>query len=342
MVVPKTIDDVVAAVRVCHEHGAPILNRGCATSLSGETTNVAVVIDHSKHLRGIEEVNAEEGYAWVQPGVIRDQLANRTEAEHDLTFAPDTSTHEYATFGGMIGNNSCGIHSIMAGRTSDNVYELDVVTYDGVRMTVGQTSEEELERIVEQGGRRGEIYAAMLDLRERYADLIRERYPDIPRRVSGYNLDELLPERGFNVARALVGSEGTLVTVLRAKVRLVHSPPKRALLVLGYPTIYDAGDHTMEILGYGPTGLEGIDGHLISDLRRGGNEMDGIEQLPDGEGWLLAEFGGETTNEADGRAHECMARLEKDDVCPSMKLIDDEQAAQTIWQVRENGLGATA
>ncbi|HEY1358618.1 MAG TPA: FAD-linked oxidase C-terminal domain-containing protein [Thermoleophilaceae bacterium] len=342
VVVPRTLDDVVAAVRVCHDHGAPVLNRGCATSLSGETTNVAVVIDHSKHLREIEEVNAEEGYAWVQPGVIRDQLSNLTEAEHDLTFAPDTSTHAYATFGGMLGNNSCGIHSIMAGRTSDNVYELDVVTYDGVRMTVGETSDEELDRIIGEGGRRGEIYAAMRDLRDRYADLIRQRYPDIPRRVSGYNLDELLPEKGFNVARALVGSEGTLVTVLRAKVRLVHSPPKRTLLVLGYPTIYDAADHTMEILEYGPTGLEGIDGHLINDMRRGGNAMPGIEELPEGEGWLLAEFGGETTEEADERARECMTRLEKDDLCPSMKLIDDEQAAETIWKVRENGLGATA
>ncbi len=342
VVIPKTLDDVVAAVRVCHRHGAPVLNRGCATSLSGETTNVAVVIDHSKYLRQIEEINAEEGYAWVQPGVIRDQLSDRTEAEHHLTFAPDTSTHEYATFGGMVGNNSCGIHSIMAGRTSDNVYELDIVTYDGVRMTVGATSTEELERIVAEGGRRGEIYSRMRDLRDSYADLIRERYPDIPRRVSGYNLDELLPEKGFNVARALVGSEGTLATVLRAKVRLVHSPPHRSLLVLGYPTIFDAADHGMEILEYGPTGLEGIDGRLIDDMRRQGNVMDGIEQLPDGEGWLLVEFAGETTEEADERARECMARLEKDDVTPSMELIDDEQAEQTIWEVRENGLGATS
>src|SRR5204863_1761791 len=133
--------------------------------------------------------------------------------------------------------------SIMAGRTSDNVRELEIVTHDGVRMRVGPTSDEELDAIVREGGRRGEIYAAMRDLRDRYADQIRERYPDIPRRVSGYNLDELLPEKGFNVARALTGSEGTLVTVLRAKLRLVYSPPRRSLLVLGYPEIFDAADH---------------------------------------------------------------------------------------------------
>ncbi len=342
VVVPRSLDDVVEAVRVCHRHGVPVLNRGCATSLSGETTNVAVVIDHSKYLREIVEVDADGGYAWVQPGVIRDQLSDQTEADHHLTFAPDTSTHQYATFGGMIGNNSCGIHSIMAGRTSDNVYELDIVTYDGVRMRVGQTSDEELERTIAEGGRRGELYRAMRDLRDRYADQIRERYPDIPRRVSGYNLDELLPERGFNVARALVGSESTLATVLQAKVRLVYSPPHRSLLVLGYPKIFNAADHAMEVLEYGPTGLEGLDMRLVEDMRKQGTEMEGIEELPEGEGWLLVEFGGDSTEEADERARECMSRLEKDSDSPAMKLIDDVEAEQTIWEVRENGLGATA
>ncbi len=224
VVIPHDADDVVAAVAACREHGAPVLPRGCATSLSGETTNVAVVIDTSKYMREIVAIDPERRVARVQPGVIRDQLANLTEERHNLTFAPDTSTHEYATFGGMIGNNSCGVHSVMAGRTADNVEELEVLTYDGVRMRVGPTSEEELERIIATGGRRAEIYAGMRDLRDRYAELVRERYPDIPRRVSGYNLDELLPEKGFNVARALVGSEGTLATVLEASVRLVPSP----------------------------------------------------------------------------------------------------------------------
>ena len=286
VVIPQHADDVVRTIEICHRHNAPVLPRGCATSLSGETTNVAVVIDTSKHMREIIEVDAERRIARVQPGVIRDQLSNQTEADHELTFAPDTSTHEYATFGGMIGNNSCGIHSVMAGRTSDNVQEMEIVTYDGIRMRVGPTSPKELERIIAEGGRRGEIYAAMRDLRDRYADRIRERFPDIPRRVSGYNLDELLPEKGFNVARALVGSEGTLAVVVEATVRLVHSPPERSLLVLGYPDIFHAADHVTEILEYGPVGLEAIDHRLIEDMHQRGLHESELPLLPDGKGFL--------------------------------------------------------
>jgi FAD/FMN-containing dehydrogenase/Fe-S oxidoreductase len=342
VVVPRSEDDVVAAIGVCRRHWAPVLARGCATSLSGETTNTAVVIDTSKYLRKIVEVDPERRVARVQPGVIRDQLSELTEEKHNLTFAPDTSTHEYATFGGMIGNNSCGVHSVMAGRTADNVEELEIVTYDGLRMKVGPTSEEELERIVAEGGRRGEIYAAMRDLRDRYAELVRRRYPDIPRRVSGYNLDELLPEKGFNVARALVGSENTLATVLEATVRLVHSPPARSLLVLGYPEVYQAADHVPEILEYGPTGLEGIDMELVRDMIKQGMHTSEVPMLPDGNGWLMVEFGGEDREESHAKAEECMARLRKDGKAPEMKLFDDVEEEQKLWKVREAGLGATA
>ena len=231
-----------------------------------------MVIDTSKHMREIVEIDPERRLARVQPGVIRDQLSDLTEERYDLTFAPDTSTHAYATFGGMIGNNSCGVHSVMAGRTADNVEELEVLTYDGERMRVGPTSEEELER----DHRRGR--APRRDLRARCATcatatptLIRERYPDIPRRVSGYNLDELLPEKGFNVARALVGSEGTLATVLEATVRLVHSPAGALAARARLPDVFEAADHVPEILEYGPIGLEGIDERLIDDMLRQGH-----------------------------------------------------------------------
>ncbi|MGN6663065.1 MAG: FAD-binding and (Fe-S)-binding domain-containing protein [Solirubrobacterales bacterium] len=342
VVLPRDAEDVVAAVAACREHGAPVLPRGCATSLSGATANVALVIDTSKYMREIVEIDPERRIARVQPGVIRDQLAEVTEPRHNLTFAPDTSTHEYATFGGMVGNDSCGVHSVMAGRTADNVEELEIVTYDGLRMRVGPTSEEELERIVGEGGRRGEIYAQMRDLRDRYAQLVRERYPDIPRRVSGYNLDELLPENGFNVARALVGSEGTLATVVEATVRLVHSPPARSLLVLGYPSVYEAADHVSEVLEYGPTGLEGLDRCLVQDMEGKGQHTGEIPLLPDGDGWLLVEFGGESKEESDERAEECMARLRKDSNSPTMRLFDDEAEEKRLWEVREAGLGATA
>ena len=342
VVLPRSLEDVVAAIQICNRHDAPVLPRGAGTSLSGETANVAVVIDISKHLREIVEIDPEAETATVQPGVIRDQLAAATEPEHELTFAPDTSTHEYATFGGMIGNNSCGIHSVMAGRTSDNVEEMEIVTYDGERMTVGPTSPEELERIIADGGRKGEIYAALRDLRDRYADKIREGFPEIPRRVSGYNLDELLPEKGFNVARALVGSEGTLATVLEAKVRLVDSPPHRSLLVLGYPDIFHAADHVVEILEYGPVGLEAIDDKLIDDMRRRGMHQSDLPLLPDGNGYLLVEFAGRSIEAADERARECMDRLDSEDDRPTMKLVDEIAEAQRIWGIRESGLGATA
>ena len=342
VVIPKDEDDVIAAIGACREHSAPVLPRGCATSLSGETCNVAVVIDTSKHMRAIREVDPERRIARVQPGVIRDQLSNRTEADHQLTFAPDTSTHEYATFGGMIGNNSCGIHSVMAGRTSDNVEEMEVVTYDGLRMRVGATTEEELDAIIAGGGRRGEIYAGMRDLRDRYADLIRARFPDIPRRISGYNLDDLLPEKGFHVARALTGSEGTLATVLEATVRLVYSPPCRALLVLGYPTIFEAADHVPEIMSHGPTGLEAIDRKLLHNMQEKREHLEEISMLPDGDGWLLAEFGGDSREEADAKARACMEELRRDATTPEMELIDDLEEEQRIWEVREAGLGATA
>ncbi len=342
VVLPRTVEDVLAAVAACNEHGAPVLARGCGTSLAGQSCNVAVVIDHSKHLREILEIDPDRRIARVQPGVIRDQLANLTEERHALTFAPDTSTHEYATFGGMVGNNSCGTHSIMAGRTADNLEQLEVLTYDGLRLTVGPTSEEELERIIAEGGRRGEIYRSLRELRDRYGELVRERYPDLPRRVSGYNLDALLPEAGFNVARALCGSEGTLATVLEATVRLVPSPPKRALVVLGYTDIFHAADHVPEILEHGPIGLEGVDDVLVDDMKVLGVHTSELGMLPEGGGWLLVEFGGDTTEEADDRARECMERLRKDSDPPSMDLFDKPPNESKLWDVRESGLGATA
>jgi FAD/FMN-containing dehydrogenase/Fe-S oxidoreductase len=342
VVVPRSVDEVMAAIAVCREHRAPVLSRGCGTSLAGQTCNAAVVIDHAKHLREILEIDPERRLARVQPGVVHDQLTGPTEERFGLTFAPDTSTHEYATFGGMVGNNSCGTHSVMAGRTVDNLEELEIVTYDGLRMRVGPTTAEGLDTTIAEGGRRGEIYARMRDLRDRYAPLIRERYPDIPRRVSGYNLDQLLPENGFNVAGALCGSEGTLATVLEATVRLVPSPPGRALLVLGYPDVYHAADHVPEILELGPIGLEGVDDVLVDDMQILGMHTSELDLLPDGKGWLLVEFGGETVEEADDRARACMEVLRQADDAPSMRLYDDPPHESQLWDVREAGLGATA
>jgi FAD/FMN-containing dehydrogenase len=227
VVVPRNIPALVETVAICHRHRAPITGRGGGTSLAGQTCNTAVIIDCSKYLDHILEMDYDRHEARVEPGVVFDSVRMRAE-RHGLTLSFDTSTHNRATIGGMIGNNSCGVHSVLAqmeghgsGRTADNVESMEILTYDGCRMRVGKTSDEELEARIRRGGREGEIYAKLKAFRDKYADLIRARYPDIPRRVSGYNLPQLLPEKHFHVARALVGTEGTCVTVLDATVALV-------------------------------------------------------------------------------------------------------------------------
>ena len=341
VVIPRDIDDVIATVELCHAHHVPVLPRGAGTSLAGQCCNVAVVIDFTKHVNRILELNAQEKYAIVEPGCVLDQLRDAAEA-HALTFGPDPATHRHNTLGGMIGNNSCGVHSVMAGRTADNVEALEILTYDGQCMWVGPTSDEELAEIVAAGGRRGEIYAGMQALRDTHAERIRACYPDIPRRVSGYNLDELLPEKGCNVARALVGSEGTCVIVLRARLRLVDSPQARTLLVLGYPDIYRAADQVPKILRHGPIGLEGIDDRLIDYMRRKHLHPEDRALLPEGKGWLIVEFGAADRDAADARARRLMQQLEDEDDAPHMKLFDDPDEEKQLWEVRESGLGATA
>jgi FAD/FMN-containing dehydrogenase/Fe-S oxidoreductase len=341
VVVPKSVEDVVATVAACRRYGAPVLSRGGGTSLAGQCCNVAVVMDFSKYLHHILSLDPERRCARVQPGCVLDRLRDAAE-KHHLTFPPDPSTHTHNTLGGMIGNNSCGVHSVMGGKTVDNILSLEVLTYDGLRMRVGATSDEDLTEIIRAGGRRGEIYGRLRALRDKYADQIRTRFPKIPRRVSGYNLDELLPENGFNVARALVGSEGTLVTVLEAETRLVHSPPARSLLVLGYPDVYSAADHVTEILEYGPIGLEGLDEGLIQDMQLLNMHPKDVRLLPEGKGWLLVEFGGDSKAESDDKARRLMAALKERDDAPSMELFDDVAKERQIWTVRESGLGATA
>jgi FAD/FMN-containing dehydrogenase/Fe-S oxidoreductase len=341
VVVPCDVDDVVATVAVARRHGAPILARGGGTSLAGQSCNAAVVIDCSRYVNRIVALDAEQQLARVQPGLVLDDLRRAAEPFH-LTFGPDPATHDRCTLGGMIGNNSCGVHALMAGKTSDNVEELEVLLYDGTRLRVGATTEAELEQIIQNGGRRGQIYAALKALRDRYAGLIRERFPDIPRRVSGYNLVALLPENGFHVARALVGSECTCAVVLEATTRLVPSPPARTLVVLGYPDVCTACDQVPDLLQFGPIGLEGFDERLVDHLRKKGLHVDDLRLLPEGGGWLIAEFGGDTPAAADAQAKRMMQALGRGARPPAMKLYDDRHVEHLIWEVRESALGAAA
>jgi FAD/FMN-containing dehydrogenase/Fe-S oxidoreductase len=337
VVIPRTLDDVVATHGVCRDHGAPIVPRGCGTSLSGETVNVAVVIDCSKHLDAIGDVDADARTVTAQCGAINAKV-NEQARRHGLVFGPDPSTHAYCTIGGNVGNNSCGPHSVQAifqgdgGRTSDNVRALDVVTYGGTRLRV--------ERGAIHGPGAAELTRKLLDLRDRYALLIRERFVDIPRRVSGYNLDELLPEKGFDVARALVGTEGTCVTVLEATLALVPDPPARAGVVLGYADICEAGDHVLEALAHRPLAVEGFDDLLVELEREGHMEIPALERLPRGRGWMYVELGGATKDEAVERARALLDDLGGD--CVGTRLVDDDEHRAQLTSLREAGLPAAA
>lgn len=341
VVVPRTYDDVIATVALCRKFNAPIFGRGCGTSLAGQCCNTAVVIDFSKYLNKILEINPKRKYAWVEPGLILDTLQSETKKFH-LMVGPDPATHEYCTLGGMIGNNSCGVHSVVAGRTEDNVEELDVLTYDGLRLTVGPTSEPELESIIRQGGRRGEIYSKLKSIRDRYASEIRARFPNIPRRVSGYNLPELLPENGFHVARALVGTESTCAITLRAKVKLVHSPMHRALLVVGFPDVFTAGDRAAAFRDLRPIGLECFHHKVIDNEHRKGNHMPGEDLFPRADTYVLLEFGADEREEAYELAEQAMRKIRTIDHDHTwIRLIEDEHDQKLIWKVRENGVGAS-
>ncbi len=374
VVLPRDADDVLGAISVCRDFGAPLLCRGGGTSLAGQCCNVAVVLDFTKYMGKILEIDPERRIARVQPGVVLDHLRNAAE-KHHLTFAPDPASHDRCTIGGMIGNNSCGVHSVMAGKTDDNIEALDVATYDGTRMRVGQnfmqaaaakTAHVGADAFVRPGGqdescgdsrprlsggqevsgrsaldRAAQINAALKQIADQYGDLIRKKFPNIPRRVSGYNLNYLLPENGFHVARALVGSEGTCATILEATCRLVESPPARVLLVLAYPDIYQCADHIPEILEHKPIGLEGFDDLLVYYERTKGINQEGLALLPEGGGWLMVEFGAESLPGAELQAQRLIDALRRSPRPPNVKLYSGAQAKR-IWEVRESSLGATS
>ena len=340
VVFPRSIDDIVATVAACRAFDAPLLPRGGGTSQCGQCVNVAVVIDTSKHLNCVLDIDTAAMTARVEPGIVCDALRDAAEA-HGLTFGPDPATHSRCTLGGMIGNNSCGAHSVMAGKTVENVEALEILTYDGARMWVGPTSGAELERIIAEGGRRGEIYSALKRLRDRYADLIRARFPKLKRRVSGYNLDQLLPENGFNVARALVGTEGTCAVTLHAVTRLVKRPPHRVILVLGYKDIYTAADAVPDIMPFRPLAVEGLDERIIGGLRERGLRLDDIAQLPPGCAWVMIEFGGDMPEGAIAQAQALVDHYAGKTDAPSSWLITDERTQARIWSIRETGASAT-
>jgi FAD/FMN-containing dehydrogenase/Fe-S oxidoreductase len=338
LVVPRDDEDVIATVKACRKYGAPVLPRGAGTSLAGQCCNIAVVLDFTKYMNKILEINPAQGFARVQPGVVLDTLRDRAEL-HGLTFAPDPSTHNRCTIGGMIGNNSCGTHSLLGGKTVDNVEQLRILLYDGTQLTVGATSQEQLDAKVKAGGREAEIYSKLRAIRDQYGTLVRARFPRIPRRVSGYNLDELLSEHGFHVARALVGTEGTCAIVLEAKLKLIHSPQQRTLVGIGFEDAFVAADHVPEILEFSPIGLEGFEGSIVDGLKNKGAAH--VELLPEGRGILLVEFGSDDAAQTEDIARKLIERLKSADPRPTTRLYTKNEARH-VWHLREAGPRAAA
>ncbi|HLW69660.1 MAG TPA: FAD-binding and (Fe-S)-binding domain-containing protein [Candidatus Binataceae bacterium] len=338
VVIPRHNGDVIRTVALARENGLPILSRGGGTALAGQTTTNGIVLDFSKYMNAVRAIDPARRLATVEPGVVQAQL-NAAASGHGLFFAPDPTTKDRCTIGGMIGNNSCGAHSAAYGKTVDNVAALEVLLYDGARLTLGDARRGG-EASAPPDARMIALDATLHQLAERYGDRVRERYPKIPRRVSGYNLDQLLPENGFNLARAIVGSEGTLAVVLSATVHLVPTPAAIALVVMGFYDVFAAADQTPWLLEYRPDALEGFDHHLPDFARAKG--MAAVELLPAGRAFLVMELAGTTADEVRGVAETVRRRAANVKACRGAVVLTDAAEQRAVWGIRESGLGAGA
>ncbi|BDM72837.1 oxidoreductase [Streptomyces nigrescens] len=323
VVAPRDADDVAAALRVCREHGVPVVPRGGGTSIAGQATGVGVVLDFTRHMRRIVSLDPAARTAVVQPGVVLDDLRAAAGA-HGLTFGPDPSTHSRCTLGGMIGNNACGSHSVAWGTTADNVRELALLTYGGEGVRAGRGTD----ATGAPTGLPPRLRDGVKALVDRELALLRTGYPDLPRRISGYALDALLPERGTDLARALTGSEGTLGVLTEATVRLVETPAARALAVLGYPDESAAAEAAHTLLVRRPLTVEGMAADLVGDAAG----------LPRGGAWLFVETGGASPAEAAARAEE-LCRAAAADGSTDHTVVTDPAGQRTLWRIREDASG---
>ncbi|MFD5009257.1 FAD-binding and (Fe-S)-binding domain-containing protein [Streptomyces chartreusis] len=310
VVAPHDADDVAAVLEVCRDHMVPVVARGGGTSIAGQATGTGIVLDFTRHMNGLVSLDPDTRTAVVQPGLVLDRL-QEAAAPHGLRFGPDPSTHSRCTLGGMIGNNSCGSHSVAWGTTADSVRELEVVSGRGQRLRLGQDwagAPQGLREVVD-----GELAR------------LRTGFPELPRRISGYALDALLPENGADVARSFCGSEGTLGIVTEAVVRLVEAPRARALAVLGYGDEGAAAEAAAGLLPYGPLTVEGMAADLVPSAH----------VLPRGGAWLFVETGGESQDEARARAE---AIVRAADVVGST-VVTDPGGQRALWRIREDASG---
>ncbi len=338
VVIPRHEDDVLNALAIAREHALPILARGGGTGLAGQTCNAALVLDFSKYMNAIRHVDAERMLAKVEPGVVPSQL-NTALAAHGLFFAPDPTTKDRCTIGGMVGNNSCGAHSAAYGKTVDNLAALEVALYDGTRLTLGATA---TATAATGDARAAALLATLRELRDRYTDRIRQRYPKIPRRVSGYNLDQLLPENGFNLARAVTGSEGSLAVTLGATLKLARRPQRLCVMVLGFDDVYLAADQTPWLLEHRPQALEGFDDRLIEFAIAKGSQTAARGLMPAGRAFLIVGLGADHDDELRERAEAMLAQARRVRAGTSVTLLMGAAEQQAVWRLRESGLGAGA
>ncbi|MFI5645730.1 FAD-binding and (Fe-S)-binding domain-containing protein [Kitasatospora sp. NPDC051705] len=339
VVKPADLDDVRTALALCRRHGVPVVPRGAGTSIGGQAIGPgAVVLDFRRHLGAVLDVDPDARTARVQPGTVLDDL-QRAARPHGLRFGPDPSTHSRCTLGGMIGNDSCGAHSLAWGRTADNVERLDLLLADGTELTVGgPLGPRERAALRELPGRAGELHRELQDFTDANLATIRRGMPELPRRTSGYPLDALLPERGHDLARALTGTEGTCALLLGATVRLVEEPPARALVVAGYPDEGAAADAVPALLPLGPLTAEGMSADLIAALLAAGPRPPALDRLPAGECWLFLETGGDTPVEA-YRAARRLADAVRRERTAAVALVTDPVEQRQLWAVREAGAG---
>src|SRR5262247_3579770 len=339
VVIPRHAGDVQAAIEVANHLGAPLLPRGGGTSLTGQTVNRALVLDFSRYMNQVLEVNEEELWARVQPGLVQDELNHHARGQ-GLLFGPDTPTSNRATIGGMLGNNSGGSHSIAYGLTIEHVIEIDAILADGSRAVFGEVSPEAFRAKTQAPGLEGQIYREVARIRDRYRDDIAARYPRHWRRVCGYSLDQFVREGPLNMARLVVGSEGTLLTIVEARMRLVRRPPRTAVDVIHYRDMQEALESSQAILETGPYAVELTD-KLILDLAR-----DNIEQSKrmgfvqgDPAAILIVEYAGDTEQDVKAKVADLEARRSRGGFGYASHIATDGAEQQSIWKLRKAGLG---
>jgi len=339
VVVPRHAGDVQAVIEVANRQNVPVLPRGGGTSLTGQTVNRAVILDFSRHMNQVLEVNEEEMWTRVQPGAVQDEL-NRHVRPQGLLFGPDTSTSDRATIGGMLGNNSGGSHSIAYGLTVEHVIEITALLADGSRAVFGEVTPEQFRARMQLPGLEGQIYREIARLRDQYRDEIRARYPKHWRRVCGYNLDELVKDRPLNVARLIVGSEGTLLTVVEAKLRLVRRPMRTALDVIHYRDMQEALESSQSILETNAYAVELTD-KMILDLARGNLEHSQRMGFVQGDpaAILIVEYAGDTDDEVRAKVEALEARRAREKWGYAATVALDAAEQQSIWKLRKAGLG---